>query len=78
MSLRISTNLAVGFCALLLFAEVGFAQERNSTVYPDGGVPDKRQKKLDEKTSFEFNKRVNFSGATFDSIASFSRLRSIA
>ena len=31
----------------------------------------KGKKKLDEKTSFEFNKRVNFSEATFDDVASF-------
>ena len=43
MSRRISTNLVVSFCALLLFVEVGFAQ--NPTVYPYG-VPDKSRKRF--------------------------------
>ena len=38
MNQRISTSLAVGFCALLLFAEVGFAQKKNPTVWPYGGM----------------------------------------
>ena len=41
MTQRISTNLIVGLCVLLFFAEVGFAQKKNPTVYPYGGVPDK-------------------------------------
>jgi len=72
MTLRISTKLAVGFCALLLFAEVGFAQKPN-TVWPYGGVPDTSE--MDEemkKPPLNFNKMAYFYRAKFDDEAHFS------
>ena len=72
MNQRISTSLAIGLCALLLFAEVGFAQEKNPTVYPYGGIPDKsRNQSWMLKTPLNLTKGSISAEATFDSIALF-------
>ena len=72
MNQKISANLIVGLCALLLFAEVGFAQKKNPTDWPYGGVPDKsRKKSWMKKPPLNFNKRANFVEAKFDSAANF-------
>ena len=74
MNQRISTSLAVGLCALLLFAEVGLAQEKekNPTTYPYGGAPDKsRMAAWMNKPPLNFKRRADFSWAAFDKEADF-------
>jgi len=74
MSQRISTKLAVGLCALLLFAEVDFAQsqKKNPPVYPYGGTIDESlKKKWMPITPVNFSSRADFGGAYFDTGANF-------
>ena len=66
MNQRISTSLTVGFCALLLFAEVGIAQEQNPTVWPYGGAPDQSRMTASlYKPPLNFDREADFIGANF-------------
>ncbi|UCE07747.1 MAG: pentapeptide repeat-containing protein [bacterium] len=57
----------------LLYFELGFAQGKNPTVYPYGGVPDSSRfiKGLMERIPLNFKKEVYFLLARFDSRADF-------
>ena len=77
-------NLSVACCifVLMLVAEISFAQEKNPTVYPYGGVPDSSRKipvvSFDFPSKyivpFSFNAAF-FGGAHFNSRASFEHSR---
>lgn len=58
-------------CVLMLMVEVSFAQKKNPTVYPYGGVPDSSRMELELavlKFQLKFHKAI-FVNAHFDSVA---------
>jgi len=71
-------KLGTGFFIILLLAEITFAQQKNPTTYPYGGVPDISRTELlvtrteiIEKVPLKFDSRANFEMAQFDSLAYF-------
>lgn len=59
------------FILILFLAEIAFAQERNPTVWPYGGVPDSSRYKEDmKKAPLNFTKAY-FKGAHFDGLTYF-------
>jgi len=69
MNQRISTSLAVGFCALLLFAEVGFAQQGSRWHYAKYGG---KLVGTESSPILIFKSTANFWRATFDDEANFT------
>lgn len=70
MKKKIGKNLIV---CLLLFVGIGFAQEKNPTIYPYGGAPDSSRfdDQWMERIPLNF-KTANFNSVQFDSLADFT------
>jgi len=70
-------NLSVACCifVLMLIAEISFAQEKNPTVYPYGGVPNSsRMRDWYEFVPLNFAKAL-FDSVLFDNLANFVRAK---